>query len=314
MARPGRSHGRGGGSAGREHLVFFGTSVVSGTGRAVVDGDGRRARPTAPIARRLAERRPAQRLRARRPPLRPADRAGHPAARVGVFAVNVALQRPLLESLLFAIALAVGLTPELLPAIVTLNLSRGAQALASHGVLVQASAGHPEPRQHDGPVHGQDGHADRGPAVARAGDRSGRRGRPRRAGRLAWLNSHFETGFTNPLDAAILAAAPGRPISAAYRKLAELPFDFQRRCLSVDPDRAAGRVAAAHQQGRARGGPRPLDAGPRRRVGTPQPLDAAAAAGRRGTDRRGGGRWVERAIAVGDAGPTAVGPTLGRGR
>ena len=49
---------------------------------------------------------------------------------VGVFAVDIALGRPLGESLLFAVALAVGLTPELLPAIVTVNLSRGGRVLA----------------------------------------------------------------------------------------------------------------------------------------------------------------------------------------
>jgi Mg2+-importing ATPase len=59
---------------------------------------------------------------------------------VAVLAINVALHRPLLDSLLFAIALAVGLTPELLPAIVTLNLTRGARALAAEGVLVKQLA------------------------------------------------------------------------------------------------------------------------------------------------------------------------------
>lgn len=50
---------------------------------------------------------------------------------------------------------------------------------------------------------------------------------------LAWLNSHFETGFTNPLDMAILATGKGPVDLAKYKKVAELPFDFKRRCLSV---------------------------------------------------------------------------------
>ena len=219
------------GAAGREHLVFFGTSVISGTGRAVVVATGPRTAYGA-IARRLEERPPRNDFE------RGVRRFGLLIARIilllvmGVFAADVALQRPLLDSFLFALALAVGLTPELLPAIVTVNLSRGARALASHGVLVR-----------------------RLPAIQNLGSMTvlctdktgtlteGRLSLVRSMGAdgqdapgavsAAWLNSHFETGFTNPLDAAILAAAQGPADAAAYGKVAELPFDFQRRCLSV---------------------------------------------------------------------------------
>jgi Mg2+-importing ATPase len=50
---------------------------------------------------------------------------------------------------------------------------------------------------------------------------------------LAYLNSHFESSFVNPLDTAILASAPKPPDLKSYRKLAELPYDFNRRMLSV---------------------------------------------------------------------------------
>ena len=120
----------------REGFVFFGTNVVSGVGRAELTATG--ARTTyGLIARRLIERAPPNDFE------RGVRRFGFLISRVilllvvGVFAVNVALQRPIGESLLFAIALAVGLTPELLPAIVTINLSRGARALARDGVLVK---------------------------------------------------------------------------------------------------------------------------------------------------------------------------------
>ena len=60
---------------------------------------------------------------------------------------------------------------------------------------------------------------------------------------LAWLNSHFQTGFTNPLDVAILGDERGPADSTRYAKLAELPFDFERRCLSVLVSRPDGVVS-----------------------------------------------------------------------
>ena len=212
--------------------VFSGTSVVSGAGLALIERTGTRTAYGA-IARRLAERAPETDFQ------RGIRRFGMLITRVilllvvGVFAVNVALQRPLIDSLLFAIALAVGLTPELLPAIVTLNLTRGARALAAHDVLVK-----------------------RLPAIQNLGsmtilctDKTGTltEGRLRleqaidargaeasRPLRLAWLNSHLQAGFPNPLDGAIAAALPAPPPEAAGAvKLAELPFDFGRRRLSV---------------------------------------------------------------------------------
>ena len=222
------------GTNDREGLAFFGTSVVSGTGRAVVTATGARTSYGA-IARRLAERAPENDFQ------RGVRTFGGLVFRVttvlviAVLAINLALHRPLLDSLLFAIALAVGLTPELLPAIVTLNLTQGARALSRRGVLVK-----------------------RLPAIQNMGSitvlctdktgtlTTGRLGVVRSVGidsddaaeaatalELAYLNSHFQTGFTNPLDAAILADTPAPADLATYRKRAEIPYDFARRLLSV---------------------------------------------------------------------------------
>ncbi len=217
-----------------EGLGFFGTSVVSGTGRAVVIATGSRT-AYGEIARHLAERAPENDFQ------RGVRAFGGLVFRVttvlviAVLGINLALHRPLLESLLFAIALAVGLTPELLPAIVTLNLTQGARALSRSGVLVK-----------------------RLPAIQNLGSvtvlctdktgtlTTGKLGVVRSAGidrddtteaaralELAYLNSHFQTGFTNPLDAAILADTPEPADLGSHRKLAELPYDFARRLLSV---------------------------------------------------------------------------------
>jgi Mg2+-importing ATPase len=222
------------GDGERDGLVFLGTSVVSGTGRALITATGTRT-SYGTIARRLAERAPQTDFQL-------GVRAfGLLVARVtlllvvGVFAINVALQRPLFDSLLFAVALAVGLTPELLPAIVTLNLTRGARALAAHGVLVKRLPA----IQNLGGITvlctDKTGTLTEGKLrlVRSAGIDRDDAAEAASALALAYLNSHFQTGFVNPLDTAILAQATAPADLASYRKLAELPYDFNRRLLSV---------------------------------------------------------------------------------
>jgi Mg2+-importing ATPase len=218
----------------RAGLAFFGTSVVSGNGRALVTATGAGTSYGA-IAHRLAERAPET-------DFQHGVRAfGLLIGRVtiilvvGVFAVNVALHRELGESLLFAIALAVGLTPELLPAIVTLNLTRGARALTAHGVLVKRLPA----IQNLGSVTvlctDKTGTLTLGKLelVKAVGIDKDDAGEASNALDLAYLNSHFESSFQNPLDTAILAGAPKPADLADYKKLAELPYDFNRRMLSV---------------------------------------------------------------------------------
>jgi len=218
----------------RAGLAFFGTSVVSGTGRAVVTATGAKT-SYGEIAHRLAERAPET-------DFQHGVRAfGLLIGRVtlilvvGVFAVNVALQRPLFDALLFSIALAVGLTPELLPAIVTLNLTRGARALSAHGVLVKRLPA----IQNLGSVTvlctDKTGTLTLGKLelVKAVGIDKDDAGEASHALELAYLNSHFESSFQNPLDTAVLASAPKPADLDSYRKLAELPYDFNRRMLSV---------------------------------------------------------------------------------
>ena len=218
----------------RAGLAFFGTSVVSGTGKALVTATGARTSYGA-IAHRLAERAPET-------DFQHGVRAfGLLIGKVtlllvvGVFAVNVYLNRPLFEALLFAIALAVGLTPELLPAIVTLNLTRGARALSAHGVLVKRLPA----IQNLGSVTvlctDKTGTLTVGKLelVKAVGIDKDDAGEASNALELGYLNSHFESSFQNPLDTAVLAGAPKPKDLADYKKLAELPYDFNRRMLSV---------------------------------------------------------------------------------
>jgi Mg2+-importing ATPase len=218
----------------RAGLGFFGTSVVSGTGRAVVTATGART-SYGVIAHRLAERAPETDFQHGVRAFGVLIGKVTLILVVGVFAINVALHRPLFDALLFSIALAVGLTPELLPAIVTLNLTRGARALSAHGVLVKRLPA----IQNLGSVTvlctDKTGTLTLGKLelVKAVGIDSDDAGEASNALVLAYLNSHFESSFQNPLDTAILASAPKPTDLADYKKLAELPYDFNRRMLSV---------------------------------------------------------------------------------
>src|SRR3954471_19255210 len=147
-----------------------------------------------------------------------------------VLAVNALFRRPWLESLLFALALAVGLTPELLPAIVTVTLSRGARRMAARRVIVKRLAS----------IHDLGGMdvlcTDKTGTLTEARIRLVRHLDPRgeeseRVFTLAYLNSAFESGLKSPLDEAVLEH--GKVDLAGWRKLDEVPFDFERRRVSV---------------------------------------------------------------------------------
>jgi Mg2+-importing ATPase len=150
-----------------------------------------------------------------------------------VFAANVFLDRPPVDSLLFAIALAVGMSPELLPAIISLTLSRGARDMAARGVIVQRLNAIENFGSMDILCSDKTGTLTEGRmALERAADAAGAPS-PSLL-RDAWLNARHQTGLANPLDEAIVAAGDAAAVDAAgYRKLDEVPYDFVRKRLSV---------------------------------------------------------------------------------
>jgi Mg2+-importing ATPase len=213
---------------GRTGSLFMGTHVVSGAGEAVVVATGRSTELGA-VSARLAGR------RARTGFERGITAFGVLLVRAmvvlvaAIFAVNLLLHRPLVESLLFSLALAVGLTPQLLPAIVSISLAAGARRMAAEKVIVKRL----------------DAIEDFGAMTVLCTDKTGTitsgvvrldravdlAGRPsREVLRLARLNAGLQRGFPNPLDQAILAGAP--PVGPGAR-LDEVPYDFRRKRLSV---------------------------------------------------------------------------------
>jgi Mg2+-importing ATPase len=147
-----------------------------------------------------------------------------------VFAIHVLRGRPAVETLLFAIALAVGLSPELLPAILSVSLSRGAQAMAARGVLVRRLNAIENLGSMDVLCTDKTGTLTEGIVkLDGAYDADGNRSDD--VLHLAALNAALETGLANPLDDAILNTH--QPDTTGVRKLSEIPFDFTRKRVSV---------------------------------------------------------------------------------
>ena len=149
---------------------------------------------------------------------------------MAIFAVNVYLHRPVLDSFLFSLALAVGLTPQLLPAIISVNLALGARRMAEEKVIVKRLASIENFGSMSILCTDKTGTITEGEVrIHSALDVEGRESD--KVLLYAYLNSVFETGFANPLDEAIRNHCC--PDISAYLKLDEIPYDFVRKRLSV---------------------------------------------------------------------------------
>ena len=156
-----------------------------------------------------------------------------------VLLVNGFMHKPWLESFLFAVALAVGLTPELLPMVVSVTLSRGALLMAKKRVIVKRLAAIQNLGSMD--VLCTDKTGTLTEAKIRLEQHIDPQGKPsERVLELAYLNSFFETGLKSPLDEAILAHE--NIDVSAWKKIDEVPFDFERRRVSVLLDKGNGRL------------------------------------------------------------------------
>jgi P-type Mg2+ transporter len=220
-----------------QNTVFAGTSVISGTATALICRTGH-ATILGSLAAHLAEKPPATEFAVG------IRRFGLMIVRLTmllvlfVLVVNVVFERPLLESLMFALALAVGLTPEMLPMIVTVTLSRAAIQLAKRQVIVKRLAAIHDIGAMDVLCTDKTGTLTEARiALVRAIDGEG--ANSAHAFTLAYVNSSFETGMKSPLDEAILTCG-GCEISA-WTKLDEVPFDFERRRVSILAEHAGER-------------------------------------------------------------------------
>ncbi|HMD89674.1 MAG TPA: magnesium-translocating P-type ATPase [Anaerolineaceae bacterium] len=217
------------GLSGRTNCVFMGTNVRSGNAKVVIVKTGRDT-AYGQIADRLALRPPETEFE------RGIRRFGLLLTEVmlilviTIFALNVYFHKPVIDSLLFSIALAVGLTPQLLPAIINVNLSKGAQAMAKQGVIVRRLNSIENFGSMDVLCTDKTGTLTEG--VVKLDDVLDASGIASESVFLdAYLNATFQTGMANALDEAIEKRS--QPDIRSYTKIDEIPYDFVRKCMSI---------------------------------------------------------------------------------
>ncbi|HEV3221119.1 MAG TPA: magnesium-translocating P-type ATPase [Candidatus Acidoferrales bacterium] len=215
------------------NMVFLGTSVVSGSGAVRIFATGKNT-SFGDIAARLAEAPEETEFE------KGLRRFSNLLLRVIVFMVlfilvmSLALRHNAFQSLLFAVALAVGLTPEFLPMITTVILASGAIRMAKQKVIVKHLAAIQNFGSIDVFCSDKTGTLTAGRMTLESSvDPAGKDSEWVRT--LGYINSKYETGIRSPLDAAIMEHAC--PAADGYEKRDEIPFDFERRRVSVIVER-----------------------------------------------------------------------------
>ncbi len=211
------------------NCVFLGTSIVSGTAQAVVLATGSKTE-YGKIAQKLVAKEPETEFD------RGLRKFGLLIMQVTfllvifVFIINALYRRGVLESFLFAVALAIGLTPELLPMILSVNLSKGALQMSKKGVIVKRLASIQNFGSMDVLCTDKTGTlTENRIALIQHIDIYGKENE--KVLLYSFLNSRYETGLKSPLDDAILAHE--KVDIGGYEKIDEIPFDFKRKRVSV---------------------------------------------------------------------------------
>ena len=215
--------------AQRTNTVWMGTHIVSGNAKAVVALTGINTE-FGKVSDRLKLKAPETEFE------RGIRRFGYFLGEVTlvlvilIFGINVYLHRPVLESFLFSLALAVGLTPQLLPAIISINLAHGAKKMAEKKVIVKRLASIENFGSMNIICSDKTGTLTEGNVKVQSsidvnGDQSDK------VFLFSYLNAFYETGFTNPIDQAILSFK--KVDIKEYKKHDEIPCDFIRKRLTI---------------------------------------------------------------------------------
>ena len=222
----------------RTNCVFLGTHVASGEGTALIIGTGTETE-FGRVAAHVAKQHVPTSFE------RGITEFGYLLMQAtavlvaAIFVLNIVFERSVLDSLLFSLALAVGLTPQMLPAIVTLSLSSGAIVMARRRVIVKRLDAIEDVGSLDILCTDKTGTITVGSVGLH--EALGPDGRPSEYVReIAWMNASFQTGFDNPIDEAIIAT--GRPAELNFQPVGEIPFDFHRKRVSVGAQSPTGRL------------------------------------------------------------------------
>ncbi len=213
----------------RANSLFMGTHIVSGTARALVIYTGKQTE-FGGVSERLKLRPPETEFE------HGVKHFGYLLLEVtiilvvAVFVINVFFARPILEAFLFSLALAVGLTPQLLPAIISINLAQGSKIMAKEKVIVKRLMAIENFGSMNVLCADKTGTLTEGIVkVNSAVDIDGRESE--KVILFAYINAFYETGFVNPIDEAIRTYH--KFDLSGYQKLDEVPYDFIRKRLSI---------------------------------------------------------------------------------
>lgn len=213
----------------RSNTVFMGSHIISGTAKLVVVATGKQTE-FGKISARLLTKIPETDFE------KGIRHFGYMLMEITlvlvviIFAVNVLLHKPVLDSFLFSLALAVGLTPQLLPAIITINLSKGAAGMARQKVIVKRQSSIENFGSMNILCSDKTGTITAGKVNVK--DALGIDGnRSEKTMYYAWLNASLQKGFHNPIDEAICNSYnEKKPITQVQT---EIPYDFTRKRLTI---------------------------------------------------------------------------------
>ena len=207
------------------NALFMGTNVISGNSKAIVVKTGLQTE-FGKVADRLRFRAPETEFE------HGVRKFGYFLTQVtlilviAIFAINVYLSKPFFDSILFSLALAVGLTPQLLPAIISINLSHGAKQMANRKVIVKRLSSIENLGSMNVLCSDKTGTLTEGVVRIKSSlDVNGNESDE--VFFYAYLNAFYETGFLNPIDQAIRSYKI-LDVSS-YEKLDEIPYDFSRK-------------------------------------------------------------------------------------
>jgi P-type Mg2+ transporter len=212
-----------------DNIAFMGTSVTTGTAKAIVVRTGSHTE-FGKIAEKLV-------LREEETDFNKGMRHfGFLIMRITIvlvlfiFLINALLKHSLLESFMFSLAVAVGLTPELLPMVMSVAMSKGSLRMAKKGVIVKKLSAIPNFGSMEVLCTDKTGTITEDKIkLIKYVDATGKSDDGLFL--LAYLNSHFQTGIKNPLDDAVLSHKQLDVLG--YHKTDEVPFDFSRKRMSV---------------------------------------------------------------------------------
>ena len=215
-----------------ERICFMNSSVVSGSGKALVIKTGKNTY-LGTIAKDMLTTKKITNFQKEMNAVSKTLIEAMLVITVLVFILNTLIHHDIMQALLFAISVAVGITPSMLPMIVNVNLSKGSKSLAKKETLVKRSEAIENLGSIDTLCTDKTGTLTEDKIVLQLYLNSDFK-EDREVLTYAYLNSHYSTGIKNLIDKAIISYAKNKELLISrYQKIDEIPFDYERRKASV---------------------------------------------------------------------------------